>query len=100
MARQIVVAGATYRWTVARRPSYSQVLGSPLTFAAELAESPAARLVVTLPVARPGNALGRPSAVVTPSLVARCIVAARRSGWHPDRRGPVFHLRASELLHR
>jgi hypothetical protein len=92
-SRQIVVDGAVFRWTVSRRPSYGQGLGeSPLSFAVELADDPAGRLLVSLPVARPDNWLDLPSGVVTPALVARCITAARDAGWDPRQRGPALRV--------
>jgi hypothetical protein len=59
-SRLITVGGATFRWTVRRRPTYSQANGwSPLTFVVERAERPGAILVVSLPCAHPGNWLGQ-----------------------------------------
>jgi hypothetical protein len=88
-SRRIVVGDVAYRWTVRRKPTYSQgIAESPLSFAVELADRPAGRLLVSLPVPRPDNWLHAPSGVVTPALVARCITDARDSGWDPARPGP------------
>jgi hypothetical protein len=92
-SRRIVVGDVAYRWTVRRRPTYSQGLAdSPLSFAVELADRPAGRLLVSLPVARPDNWLQARSGVVTPALVARCIADAKDCGWDPARRGPALRI--------
>lgn len=89
-----MVDGVVYRWTVSRRPSCSQALGdSPLSFAVELLDDPAGRLLVSLPVARPDNWLELPSGAVTPALVARCITEARDARWDAGRRGPALRVR-------
>ncbi|MFI5916564.1 hypothetical protein [Dactylosporangium sp. NPDC051541] len=95
-SRRIVVDNVIYRWTVRRRPSYSQGLASPITFVAELLHEPAGKLLVSLPAARPDNWLGAASAVVTPGLVARQISDARAAGWEPARRGPVFKVQLQD----
>lgn len=95
-SRRIVVDDVVFRWTVRRRPTYSQgVADSPLSFAVELADRPAGRLLVSLPDARPDNWLNAPSGLVTPALVARCIADARDQGWDPARRGPALRINLS-----
>ena len=90
-SRRIAVDGLVFRWLVRRRPTYCQALGwSPLTFVAGLADSPGARLVVTLPSAHPGNRLGLPCAPVRPAIVAAGIRQALSAGWQPHRTGPAF----------
>jgi hypothetical protein len=92
-SRLISVGNVAYRWTVRRRPTYSQGLAdSPLSFAVELADHRAGRLLVSLPVARPDNWLHAPSGVVTPALVATCIADARDRGWDPARAGPALRI--------
>lgn len=89
-SRRIVVGGRGYRWKVRHRPTYCQGNGwTPLMFVVELAERPASRLVVRLPVARPDNWLDLPGGVVTPALVAQCIADALATGWDPARPGPA-----------
>lgn len=95
-SRRIVVDNVTYRWTVRRRPTYSQGLASPISFVAELLNEPAGRLLVSLPAARPDNWLGAASAVVTPALVARQIADARAAGWEPARRGQVLKVKLTD----
>lgn len=91
--RRIVVDGVGYRWNLRGRPTYCQALGwAPLTFVAELAERPAAVLVVSLPFAHPSNWLGLPSGTVRPAMVAAAIRRALTGGWRPSESGPAFQL--------
>ena len=91
--RQIVVDGATYRWRIRHRPSYSQGNGwTPLTFAVEDATAPGTALVVRTNHARPGNWLGLPSKPVFPTDVMRAIRTARAQGWTPTASGSPFLL--------
>jgi hypothetical protein len=92
-SRRIAVDGLIFRWLVRRRPTYSQTLGwSPLTFVAELADEPGARLVVALPYAHPGNWLGLPSAPIRPATAAAALRQALTAGWQPHRPGAAFTL--------
>ncbi|WP_067486042.1 hypothetical protein [Actinomadura hibisca] len=94
--RLITVDGIGYRWKVRRRPTHSQsCYGEPLSFVVEAAEEPGALLVVSLPYAHPGSAW-QPAAVVLPSTVAQAVRTARREGWRPEGRGPVFSLKLAE----
>jgi hypothetical protein len=94
-SRLLTLDSVTYRWKVRRKPSHSQgIAQSPLSFAVELADQPAGRLVVLLPIARPDNWLNAPSGVATPGVVARYVAAAVEAGWVPARRGPVFKVDA------
>ena len=73
-SRRIVVDGMTFRWTVRRKPSYSQAMAwTPLTFAVELETGAGSVLVVDSGSPRIENWPGEPGAVVTPKLVASCI---------------------------
>ncbi|WP_212842801.1 hypothetical protein [Catellatospora sp. IY07-71] len=89
-SRPIVVDGVEYRWLVRQRPSSSQGIGAPLTFAVELPGVHGAVLVVTTDAARPDNWIGSPSAVIRPAQVAACVRAALRGGWRPAQPGPAF----------
>jgi hypothetical protein len=93
-ARRIVVDGVEYRWVVRRKPSYSQGIGSPLTFVVELFAAHGAVLVVTADDARPDNWLGLPSITILPAQVASCIRTALADGWQPAQPGPPFRLGA------
>ncbi|WP_199562471.1 hypothetical protein [Micromonospora deserti] len=98
-SRRIVVDGVAFRWTVRRRPTYSQANGwSPLTFVAELAEEPGAVLVVSLPYAHPGNWIGYASAPVRPATVAAGIREALTGGWQPAKPGPAFELTLADVV--
>lgn len=90
-SRGIVVDGASYRWVVRRRPTYSQYLDAPMTWAVSSGEG--AVLAVTSAYARPDSAYGWPSGVVTPGRVAGVIRAALAAGWKPGKAGPAFKWR-------
>lgn len=95
-SRLITVDGAVYRWRMRRKPSYSQeCLGSPLTFAVELAGARGSILSVTIPDAgRPDSLVlaARRSLIVRPALVASVIQAALDRGWEPAVHGAPFRL--------
>jgi hypothetical protein len=93
-SRRIVVDGARYRWTVRRKPSYSQALvESSLTFAVELETANGSVLVVDTGTARPDNWLKAPTSVVTPKLVEHSVRAAIAKGWRPAVKGKPHVLR-------
>jgi len=99
-SRKITVDGATYRWSVRRRPTYCQANGwSPLTFVVEHAEQPGSLLVASLPCAHPGNWLGLPSQPVLPGTVVVGVRQALTAGWQPSRPGPAFKLRLRNSSH-
>lgn len=90
-SRQIVVDGATYRWRIRHKPSYSQGNGwTPLTFAVEDATAPGTTLVVRTGHAHSRNWLGLPTAPVLPADVAHAIRTARAQGWTPSATGSPF----------
>ena len=96
-SRHITVGGATYRWRVRRRPTYSQALAwSPCTFAVEHADADVdldgTTLVVTTDHPHPGNWLGHEPKPVLPSDVTHAIERALRAGWTPTAPGSPFHL--------
>ncbi|MEV0728131.1 hypothetical protein [Polymorphospora sp. NPDC050346] len=96
-SRRITVDGVAFRWSVRRRPTYSQGSGwSPLTFVVEQAEQPGALLVAALPCAHPGNWFGLPSQPVLPGTVAAGVRQALTAGWQPSRPGPAFKLDLSD----
>jgi hypothetical protein len=88
-SRLITIDGYEYRWKERSRPTCCQGLAwSPLTFVAEHAEQPGARLVVSLPCAHPSNWLMAPAGAVLPSTVASAIKSALNTGWRPTRPAP------------
>ncbi len=92
-SRSIVVGGATYRWRLRRRPTYSQALcWSPCTYAVERDGQHGAILVVTTDQAHPGNWFGVQPAPVRPADVANHILIALTRGWDPTRPGSPFEL--------
>jgi hypothetical protein len=92
-SRLITVDGRPYRWRVRKRPTYSQgIAQSPLSFAVEAAHGRGAVLVVTAPVAHPGNWMGDLSGAVTPAVVAVMVLQARSDGWRADQAGPAHHI--------
>lgn len=80
-SRLITVDGTGYRWTVRPKPTYSQGLGSTMTFAVELADRPGATLVVDTGRPRPDNWLHLPTEPVRPAEVADAVRAAPRTGF-------------------
>lgn len=95
-SRLITVDGVEFRWKVRGRPTYHQAMGwSPLSFAVQQNDRPGARLVVSLPCAHPGNAVGLPAGTVLPHVVVAAITKAMDQGWQPSNPGPQFIL---ELL--
>lgn len=98
-SRRITVDGVSYRWHLRGRPTYSQGLcWSPCTYAVEHLEHPGATLVVNTNQVHPANFLGRPSAPILPSDVARSIRLAVERGWHAESPGPPFLLDLSAGL--
>ncbi|WP_220502385.1 hypothetical protein [Microbispora sp. H10670] len=92
-SRPITVGETQYRWTVRKKPTYSQGNGwTPLTFAVEHGVRSGSVLVVSLPCVHPrGWSLGR-STTVRPALVASAIRTALVRGWRPSEAGPAFRL--------
>ncbi|MGW5722306.1 hypothetical protein ACWEVP_39460 [Amycolatopsis sp. NPDC003865] len=80
-SRLITVDGAEYRWTVRRKPTYSQGLGATMTFAVEPAEHPGATLVVDTGRPRPDNWLHLPAEPVHPAEVAEAVRMALARGF-------------------
>ncbi|WP_086848703.1 hypothetical protein [Amycolatopsis kentuckyensis] len=80
-SRLIAVDGTDYRWTIRRRPSYSQGLGATMTFAVELAERPGATLVVDTGRPRPDNWLRLVTEPVRPAEVAEAVRTALERGF-------------------
>lgn len=96
-ARNIVVNGATYRWRLRRRPTYSQALcWSPCTYAVEHAERPGSVLVVTTDQRHSGNWFGHQARPVLPSDVAHAIELALSRGWTSTASGSPFQLDLSD----
>jgi hypothetical protein len=81
-SRLITVDGTVYRWRMRRNPTYSQqCLGSPLTFAVQLAGARGTVLAVTVPnVSHPASLVAGSSLIVRPALVAAVIRTALGRG--------------------
>ena len=93
-SRLITVDGAVYRWRMRRNPTYGQqCLGSPLTFAVELADARGTILAATVPdVSHPASLVAGSSLIVRPALVAAVIRTALGQGWEPAAPGAPFRL--------
>ncbi len=93
-SRLITVDGTVYRWRMRPNPTYGQqCLGSPLTFAVELAGARGTVLAVTVPdVSHPASLVAGSSLIVRPALVAAVIRTALSRGWEPAASGAPFRL--------
>jgi hypothetical protein len=91
-SRLIDVDGTVYRWMIRHKPTYSQGIGAPLTFAVEAADSPGQVLSVMIGSPRPDNWLEMPGEPVTPRMVAQSVRDALAAGWEPSRSGSQFRL--------
>jgi hypothetical protein len=93
-SKLITIDGTVYRWRIRRNPTYGQeCLGSPLTFAVELADARGTVLAVTVPdVSHPASLVAGSSLIVRPALVAAVIRAALGQGWEPAAPGAPFRL--------
>ncbi|MEU4525541.1 hypothetical protein AB0F52_43310 [Amycolatopsis sp. NPDC024027] len=80
-SRLITVDGTDYRWTIRRKPTYSQGIGATMTFAVELADRPGATLVVDTGRPRPDNWLHLATEPVRPAEVAEAVRAALEAGF-------------------
>lgn len=93
-SRLITVDGTVYRWRMRRNPTYGQeCLGSPLTFAVEVAG--ALRTVLAVPVSdvsHPSSLVVGSSLIVRPALVSAVIRIALSRGWEPAAPGTPFRL--------
>jgi hypothetical protein len=88
-----VVDGATYRYTIRSRPTYSQGNAwSVLTFAVVLEMGGYTTLLVKTNGHRPDNWLNQPHTVVTPALVKASIAQALADGWQPEAQGSAYVL--------
>ena len=89
-----MVDGIRYRWTVRRKPTYSQAnVWMPLTFAVELELAKGSVLLVDTDTARPDNWLKAAASSVTPKLVEQSIRDAIAQGWRPAVKGKPRVLR-------
>ncbi|MEV6574891.1 hypothetical protein [Streptomyces sp. NPDC051577] len=92
-SRLITVDDTTYRWRLRGRPTYVQALvWSPLSYAAEHAETPGITLVITTNQPHPGNWFGTQGSPILPAQVADGIRTALAAGWTPENPGSPFHL--------
>lgn len=102
-SRPIVVDGVHYRWTVRRKPTYTQGLAeSGLVFAVQRQDAPeGAVLRVEAPSPRPDHWLGRrASAAIAPRHVVAAIRRALAEGWNPQFPGSAFRLLAPAVSDR
>jgi hypothetical protein len=91
-SRVLDVDGVMYRWRLRGRPTYSQGLGSRMTYAVELAEEPGATLVVTTSQAHPSNWVNKLAVPILPRHVGRAVRRALAQGWLADSPGKPFPL--------
>jgi hypothetical protein len=93
-SKLITVDRTVYRWRMRRNPTYGQeCLGSPLTFAVELAGARGTVLAVTVPdVSHPASLVADSSLIVRPALVAAVIRTALGRGWEPAAPGAPLRL--------
>ena len=93
-SRLITVDGTVYRWRMRRNPTYGQLcLGSPLTFAVELAGARGTVLAVTVPdVSHPASLVAGSSLIIRPALVAAVIRTALGRRWESAASGTPFRL--------
>ena len=90
-SRKIVVDEVEYRWSIRRKPTYSQAaFDCDMTAAVELAASPGAALLITFPWARSDNWVGSKASPITPKHIEACITAALKEGWKPQSEGGAF----------
>jgi len=92
-SRRIVVDGASYRWRVRGKPTYSQAnTWAGLNLAVELEDVAGSILVVRLTQPHPSNWMNAEAPPVLPSEVERLIRLALVQGWNPRQHGDTFHL--------
>ena len=93
-SRKISVDGHAYRWSIRKKPTYSQSIsvGFDFTAAVELYDSPGATLVISFPYTRPDSWILPSNESITPSDIEKAIVMALNNGWTPAKAGRTFHL--------
>ena len=79
-SRRITIDGTDYRWTVRRKPTYTQGLGATMTFAVGLADRTGTTLVVDTGRPRPDNWLHLTTEPVRPAEVVEAVRAALACG--------------------
>jgi hypothetical protein len=91
-SRRLVVDGVTYRWRIRKRATYSQAdYGhGTLHVAVELAEQPAAVLVLYTDRPHPADWGTTQVVPVRPSDVAGWVREALAARWVPSQPGPQF----------
>ncbi len=96
-SRRITIDEVQYRWSVRRKPTYSQALcHGKLTFSVMNETQPGTTLIVVLEGARPDNWLNQPGVAVTPSIVERAIRSALSEGWCSSEKGPPYVLQLQQ----
>jgi hypothetical protein len=97
-SRRITIDEVQYRWSVRRKPTYSQGLcQSELTFSVMNETQPGTTLIVVLEGARPDNWLNQPGVSVTPSTVERAIRSALTRGWRSSEKGSPYVLQLQSV---
>jgi len=93
-SRKITVDSQDYRWSIRRKPTYSQAIseGPDFTAAVELYTSPGSTLIISFPFSRPDSWLSPNNESVTPSDIKLAIYKAIGMGWKPAEKGGAFHL--------
>jgi len=93
-SRKITVSDQDYRWSIRKKPTYSQAIseGPDFTAAIELYDSPGTTLVVSFPFSRPDSWISPNKESVTPSDIERAILKAIKQGWKPAKKGKTFYL--------
>lgn len=92
-SRKITVDGVDYRWTIRKKPTYSQALCQGNVLAAvELYDKPFSVLSINFPWVRYDNWFGIAEQPVTPKHIEQCIRRAIAKGWKPEINGNAFKI--------
>ncbi len=92
-SRKIIVDDIKYRWTVRKRPTYTQsVMEANMQAAVELYEEPGSVLSINFPWVRYDSFIGIPQEPVTPKLIEQSVRTALQKGWLPEKKGSAFTL--------
>ncbi|WP_444905024.1 hypothetical protein ACJJIU_10020 [Microbulbifer sp. CnH-101-E] len=85
-SRKIEVEGKAFRWTIRKKPTYSQATSPDhgLKAAVEKYENPASILNINFQVPRNDSWESLGKVEIGPRHIAQCIKEALSSGWDPD----------------
>lgn len=99
--REVEVEGATYEWSIRKKPTYSQAaFRASMTVAVQLAEeSRPCVLLADLRVTRPDNWIEPHQTAVTPLEIRKLIAKALGAGWCPSG-GGCFKFEHQIIKHR